>query len=120
MPPYETLATRDERLAREWLATALETADGALAALEAAGMRALVVGSLAGARRFRKDSDVDLLLLQPAEPEAARALVAALALPVPVDLAGEDELPPGILATMLRHTLDAPARRARLRQTRAA
>lgn len=120
VPPFETLPVRDERLARERLATALSAADRALAALAAAGMRALVVGSLAGARRFRKDSDVDLLVLRPSDPEEARALISALAPPVPVDVAGEAELPATVLATMLEHTLDAPAVRARLGQTRAA
>ncbi len=120
MPAFESLTARDQRLARERLAVALATADRALAALETAGMRALVVGSLAGARRFRKDSDLDLLLLGPADPEAARALIAALTPPIPVDLVGEAELPPALLAAMLEHTLDAPAVRARLGQARAA
>jgi hypothetical protein len=120
MPSFETLTARDQRLARQRYSAALQAADCALAALEAAGMRALVVGSVAGARRFRKDSDVDLLLLRPADPEAARAIVAALALPVPVDLVGEAELPPVILAAMLEHSLDASAVRARLSEARAA
>jgi hypothetical protein len=117
---FESLAARDARLARERLAAALAAADRAFAKLAAAGMRALVVGSLAGARRFRKDSDVDLLLLRPADPEAARGLITALALPVPVDLVGESELPPTVLAAMMEHTLDASAVRARLGEARAA
>jgi hypothetical protein len=116
----ESLTARGARLARERFAAALAAAERALATLEAAGMRALVVGSLAGERRFRKDSDVDLLLLRPADPEAARGLIARLALPVPVDLVGEAELPPAILAAMMEHTLDAPAVRARLGEARAA
>ena len=120
MSAFESLAARDRRLARERFITALDAADRALAALGAAGMRALVVGSLAGARRFRKDSDVDLLLLRAADPGAARAILGALALPIPVDLVGEGELPPVVRTQMLERHLDASAVRARLGEARAA